>query len=194
MGRETDNWPFVEAKFYGKVPEGTKRKVRLIVIHDMEYPEKFTAAEEVARYFATLSEKEGKKSAHICVDNDSIVQCVKDRQIAYAAPGCNSDGIQIELAGYSKQTRNQWLDDYSSALIDMCAHAVAQYLVKFDLPPVHLTDAQLRAGQKGIIGHDQCSRVYKQSDHTDPGPDFPWDVLMERVGPLYTARLGPPIA
>lgn len=195
MGRETDNWPFVQAKYFTEVPKTTPRKVKWLVVHDMEYPEKMTAAEEVAHYFATLKEKKPdgspiKKSAHICVDADSIVQCVKDRHVAYAAPGCNSNGIQIELAGVARQTREQWLDDYSDKLLTKAAEAIAQYLVKFEITPRKLTDDELREGKSGIIGHDQCSRVFQQSDHTDPGPNFPWDVLLERVGPLYVARLG----
>lgn len=194
MGRETDNWPYVEAKWYGKVPDGVPRTVKWIVVHDMEYPEKMTAAEEVARYFATLKEvdrnqKPVKKSAHVCVDADSIVQCVKDRHIAYAAPGANSNGIQIELAGVARQTRAQWLDEYSTKLLDKAAECIAQYCVKFDIFPRHLADAELRAGERGIIGHDQASRVWKESDHMDPGPNFPWDVLLEKIGPLYVARM-----
>lgn len=189
MGKETDIWPFVQAKYFGKVPAGTHREVRVIVVHDMEYPEKLTAAEDVARYFRDMPD-DRKASAHVCVDADSVVQCVRDRDIAYAAPGCNSDGIQIELAGYGRQSREQWLDDYSTKLLNNAADVIAQYLVKFDLTPQKLTDDDLQRGKAGIIGHDQASRVYKQSDHTDPGPNFPWDVLLEKVGPIYVARLG----
>lgn len=194
MGRETDNWPFIKAKWFGEVPATSPRVVRHIVWHDMEYAEKLTAAEDVARYFATITEKNPdgswvKKSAHICVDADSIVQCVRDSHIAYAAPGANSTGIQIELAGYARQTRAQWLDDYSRQMLLLACKAAAQYCVKYDLPPIHLTDQQLADGWKGMVGHDQVSRVFHKSDHTDPGPQFPWDFVQEQIGPLYLARL-----
>lgn len=188
IGRETDRWPLVRAKWFGHFPVGMKRVVTHVVIHDMEYDESLKAAEDVAKYFQTMPD-ERKASAHICVDADSIVQCVPDNDIAYAAPGLNSTGIQIELAGYARQTRAQWLDDYGRRLLDRAAGAVAQYCVKFAIPPLHLTDQQLFDKREGIVGHDQVSRVYKQSNHTDPGPNFPWDYLMERVGPLYIARL-----
>lgn len=194
MPFETANWPRVPAKWFTPYPAGQRRPVRLVVMHDMEYPEKLTAAEDVARYFADPRNARGepvKASAQICVDADSIVQCVRDNDIAYAAPGCNGDGIQIELAGYVKQTREQWLDEYSAKLLDRAADAVAQYCLKYALPVKHLTDAELLAGAKGIIGHDQASRVYKKSDHGDPGPGFPWDVFVRQVGcrrDLYVAR------
>lgn len=187
-GRETDTWPFVQAKYFAAVPRDTPRTVRVIVIHDMEYPEKLTAAEEVAEYFRTMPDHR-PASAHICVDADSIVQCVHDRDVAYAAPGCNHDGIQIELAGYGRQSRADWLDDYSARLLDRAANATAQYCVKFDIPPVLLTDEQLRAGDRGIVGHAWVSRVYRESDHTDPGVNFPWDIFMGNVAAYYAARL-----
>lgn len=188
--QETDNWPFIEAKWFMRWPGPNKRRtVRVIVIHDMEFPERGDTAEVIAKDFATRPPK-NKGSAHICVDNNSIVQCVRDNDIAYAAPGCNNDGIQIELAGYAKQTPQEWLDPYGVALLALGADATAQYCLKYDIPPVHLTDAQLRAGQKGIVGHAQVSVVYKKSDHPDPGPNFPWTYFMAHVNTSYNARRG----
>jgi N-acetyl-anhydromuramyl-L-alanine amidase AmpD len=51
-----------------------------------------------------------------------------------------------------------------------------------------LSDAQLKQGLRGIVGHDQVSRVYHKSDHTDPGPNFPWDVFMSRVSQYFIER------
>lgn len=119
--------------------------------------------------------------SHNCVDNNSIVQCVYDKDVAYAAPGANRDGIQIELAGFGSQTRTQWLDVYSVAVLSLASDAAAQYCIKYRIPAVHLTNAQLKAGKKGIIGHYQASEVYKKSDHTDPGSEFPWDTYIAMV-------------
>lgn len=69
----------------------------------MEAPEKGDTAENIANYFHTTVKQ---ASAHICVDNNSIVQCVLDNDIAWAAPGANSDGIHIEMAGYAKQKKS----------------------------------------------------------------------------------------
>lgn len=182
---ETDTWSLVPARWFTKYVGDGRRRVRVIVIHDMEAPEKGDTAENVARYFATT---DTKASAHICVDNNSIVQCVKDNNIAYAAPGCNNDGIQIELAGYGRQTASEWLDAYSMALLDLAANAAAQYCCKFDIPPVHLTNEQLGAGARGLAGHVQVSQVYKKSDHTDPGPNFPWLYFINLVAAYHRAR------
>lgn len=187
-GRETDLWSIVHAKWFAPVPETTKRIVTNIVIHDMEYPETVHSAEDVAKYFQNGSDGR-KASAHVCVDADSVVQCVRDNDIAYAAPGLNSHGIQIELAGYARQSREEWLDEYGIRLLENAADVVAQYCVKYDIPPLKLTDEQLEADGHGIVGHDQVSRIFKRSDHTDPGPNFPWDYLMEHVGLFYQKYL-----
>jgi len=180
---ETDKWPFLEARHFKHITE--KRKVRVIVMHDMEAPENSSTAENVAKYFHTTPTP---ASAHICVDNDSIVQCVLDNDVAYAAPGANNDGIQIEMAGFAKQTREQWLDPYGVLLLDRSADAAAQYCLKYDIPVRQLTNQQLANGEKGIVGHRQVSQVYKKSDHMDPGTNFPWDYFLERVNRHYVER------
>jgi N-acetyl-anhydromuramyl-L-alanine amidase AmpD len=183
---ETDSWPFVPAKHFTRV-DG-KRAVRLIVIHDMEFKETANAAEVIARDFAT---SDRVASAHICVDSDSIVQCVLDNNVAFAAPGANNDGIQIELTGFAKQTRAEWLDPFGVLLLDRGADATAQYCLKYDIPVRQLTNDQLAdKSQRGIVGHRQVSQVFKKSDHMDPGPNFPWDFFLDRVQKHLAARAG----
>jgi len=181
---ETDKFPFVKARHFQHV-EG-KRAVRLIVIHDMEFPRTASAAEVIAKDFATTAEV---KSAHLCVDTDSIVQCVLDNDVAFAAPGANSDGIQIELAGFAKLTRKEWLSPEGVLVLNMGANAAAQYCLKYDIPVKHLTNKELADKKsRGLIGHVQATDVFKQSTHRDPGPGFPWDFFLERVQKHLEAR------
>jgi N-acetyl-anhydromuramyl-L-alanine amidase AmpD len=184
MAFETDNWPYLEAKFHGPKRDGS---VRLIVIHTPEWPESDSGAEAVARYFHLMPDNR-KVSCHITVDNNSIVQCVKDSYVAWAAPGANHDGIQIEMTGYANQTPAQWLDKFSIMALALTADAAAQYCLKYMLPPSHLTNEQLRAGLRGIVGHDQVTAVYHESDHRDPGPNFPWMRFMGNVRGAYEHR------
>lgn len=185
-------YPFVQAKWFTHV-EG-ERRVRVVVIHDMEAPENATTAENVAKYFQNPGNNPDgtpkKPSAHLCIDNDSTVRCVHDNDVANAAPGCNADGIQLELAGYARQTREQWLDSYSRAVLELAADATAQYCRKYGIPITHLSNAELQAGAKGIVGHYQVSQVYHKSDHADPGPGFPWDVFLASVA-VHFARWAP---
>lgn len=186
MSYETDAWPFTQARWFKTFGPG-RRDVRVIVIHDMEFPERTDSAEVIAHDFATRPPT-SQASAHVCIDNNSIVQCVHDNDIAYAAPGANSDGIQIELAGYGKQTRAEWLDPYGIALLALAADVTAQYCLKYDITPVQLTNRELAGESKGIVGHFQVSAVYMKSDHTDPGPQFPWDYFLKLVLSFYNVR------
>lgn len=174
MTYETELWPYIEAKH-----KGVKRTVRprLVVIHTPIWKEVISGAEGLGQYFATM--EDGRKaSAHLGVDCDTIVQYVKDSIVAYAAPGANHDGLHIEIVGTHLQTTRQWRDSFSISALALAADATAQYCLKFNLPVLRLTDDQLARGLPGIVGHDQVSRVYKRSTHSDPGPNFPWDRFM----------------
>lgn len=186
-GFDTDSWPVIKARWY-KAVNNQKREVRLIVIHSMEAPEKGKTAENVANYFKNLTDR--KASAHLCIDNNSIVQCVYDNDIAWAAPGANHNGIQLELAGYARQSRQEWLDPYSLAVLENAASAAAQYCLKYDIPPRHLTNTELENGDEGLIGHVQATEVFRRGSHTDPGDDFPWDDFLSRVEHHLKLRVG----
>lgn len=187
---ETDPFPFVRARWFTDVTQ--RRNVRLIVIHTTEAFETSNSAEGTAQYFRDPRDKFGniiKVSSHLCIDSDSVVQCVWDKNIAYTAPGVNHDGIHLELAGTSAQTSVQWADAYSTLVLEKAAFAAAQYCLKYDIPRGHLTNQQLRHGQKGIIGHVQASEVYPPNNgHTDPGPNFPWNFFINRVQFHYAVR------
>lgn len=169
---------------------GRSRKVRLAVIHTMEVKETSGAAEWCAGYFR--GSKAPKASAHYYVDADSTIQGVLERDTAFAAPGANADGIQIEHAGYARQNAADWGDQYSLAMLrDQSAPLMAGICARHGIPIRHLTDAQLRAGEAGIIGHVQASRVYKLSSHWDPGTSFPWDEYLTWVRNAAANRNAP---
>lgn len=185
-----DVWPITRARWYRAKTDG-ERRIRLVVMHTMEAPEKGETAESVARYFASLPDTL-KASAHVCVDNNSVVQCVDDNDIAYGAPGANSDGLHVEMAGNFRQTAEQWADDYSQRMLEIAAGVVAQFCLQYEIPVTHLTDDQLLAGERGIVGHSQVSAVYrkekKPDEHRDPGDAFPWETFIARVATLLDTR------
>jgi N-acetyl-anhydromuramyl-L-alanine amidase AmpD len=166
--------PFLEARWY---TEATGRRIDFIVIHDMEMAEKGDTAESCAQLFHTTDRK---ASAHYCVDADSIVQCVREKDIAYHAPP-NTHSIGVEHAGFAGQTRTQWLDEYGVAMLTRSAGLVAELLKKYDLPLAFLSPDDLRAGKRGITTHANVSKAWGQTTHTDPGPDFPVGWYTDRV-------------
>jgi N-acetyl-anhydromuramyl-L-alanine amidase AmpD len=160
---------FRQARHYTPGPR-TKGPIRLVVIHDMEFPERPTGAEWCMDFFATTPKV---ASAHYSVDNNSICQSVHESDIAYHAPGANHDGIGIEHAGYAAQSRAQWDDEYSRSELRLSARLTAELCARYHLP-VHFVDASgLIAGYRGITTHREVTNAYRRSTHTDPGPNFP---------------------
>lgn len=167
------------------------RQLDVVVLHDMEWTETDTTAEACAKYFSQKFPAGQGKSAHYCVDNNSVVQCVPIKDVAWAAPGNNTNGIQIEFAGYARQTAAEWADTYSAAALKRGAELVAALCKAYVIPITFLTAAALLRGERGITTHAEVSKAWKKSTHSDPGVGFPLaafvaSVLAER------AKLDPP--
>ena len=158
--------------------KGRVRTLRAIVIHTMEAPEGPNTAENIAAYFASGNVV---ASAHACVDQDSVVICLPPEDTAFAAPGLNADGYQIEHAGFASQDAAGWADEASQSMLRLSAAHAREIAIAAGIPLRHLTDDELAAGYAGFVGHDQVSRVYRLSDHWDPGQSFPWSEYMGLV-------------
>lgn len=139
--------------------------IRVIVIHDAEG----SNAKNVASWGAS-----GQRNAswHYVVDDTHLIQQVPDSKIAWTAPGANRDGLNIEICGFARWSRLQWFR--RQATLKRAAWQVARWCVEHNIPARWLTDAQLRnRASEGLTTHAQCSRVFRGSNHTDPGPNFP---------------------
>jgi N-acetyl-anhydromuramyl-L-alanine amidase AmpD len=149
----------------------------IIVIHDTEGSEGRDAAENGAAYDARRTDG---VSTHFFVDADSCVQCVLTKDTAHHAKSeGNIRGIGFELCGRASQTQAQWLD--GGLDLRLAARYVAKCCRKWNIPARKLTVAQLRAGEKGICAHDDVSKAWHQTDHTDPGRNFPWAKFIAMV-------------
>jgi N-acetyl-anhydromuramyl-L-alanine amidase AmpD len=168
-------YPFVESP---NVTPATARRIDVVVMHTMEIAERKDAAEICARWFATPV---SKVSAHYCVDADSVVQCVREKDIAWHARGGNTASIGVELAGFARQTRTDWADAYSTAVLGRAAAVVADVCRRRAIPVRWLVADDLSAGRRGITGHAEVSKAYRKSDHWDPGPGFPVEQFLGMV-------------
>jgi N-acetyl-anhydromuramyl-L-alanine amidase AmpD len=147
------------------------RQIDVVVVHTMEAAERLDTAEAVARWFARA---DVEVSAHYCVDGDSIVQCVREQDIAWHARGGNERSIGIELAGYAGQGPREWDDDYSWAVLERAATLAAAVCRRHAIPIRRLRAADLVAERRGLTGHVDVSEAFGRSTHWDPGPAFPW--------------------
>ena len=175
-------YPLVESPH---VTRTNGRRIDLIVIHSMEMDEKGSTAESCAQWFRNPA---AKVSAHYCVDADSIVQCVRDQDVGWHAPGANHNGIGIEHAGRARQSRAEWQDDYSTAMLERSARLVAGLCAKYRIPVTWLHPADLLAGKRGITSHHNVSLAFKRGSHWDPGPGFPLERYLRAVSAGLKAR------
>jgi len=155
------------------------KDIKHIVIHTAEMAEKPTGAEALGAWVSGPSAPQA--SWHYAVDNNSIVQCLDDKYIAWHAPGANRSGIGIEHVGYAKQSAAEWTDDFSEEQLIRSAALTARLCKKWGIP-VRFVDAEgLKRGDAGITTHDAVSHAFKKSTHYDPGSHFPMDKYLQMV-------------
>jgi hypothetical protein len=130
-------------------------------------------------------------SCHSIVDDLGRLDVLPFTDTAYAAPGANADGDQLELCGLASWDRATWLNRHHG-MVDQAARWAAERCRARGLPPVILTPEQLRADRRGITTHAAVSAAFHRSTHTDPGKGFPLDVFLGLVKDhLTVARPGP---
>jgi len=150
--------------------------IHLIVLHDMEVTAYDTAAEAVGAYFHTQA---SGGSTQYGVDNNSIQQYLADNVIPWGAPFANTNGVHIEQMGKASWTTAQW-HKLAAGTLDRTAWLVAQKSKKLGIPIRTLSDAQVKAGSKGIVTHKQVTRAYGvYGGHTDPGDGYPLGFVLD---------------
>lgn len=154
---------------------GTRKEsdIKWIVIHDTESGA--NTARGVARYFKSSS---AQGSAHLVVDDYECYRCLSNTTIPWGAPGANTKGFHIELCGYARWTRQQWLDHLRT--IKRAAYKTALHAKKFNIPITFRRAYGLKKGYRGITTHAECSKAFG-GNHTDPGSNFPMDIFLELV-------------
>jgi len=177
------------------VSAGSNLPVTRIVIHatcpDVGFPAASAhgAASGTARYFAQAS---SGGSAHYIEGIDAEEHCVADAAIAWhAPPNAHTIGVEITADGGDASaygahpehayTRAQWLSPQVWPAVVRAAARVAELCDRLGVPKVRLSVADLQAGKHGICGHVDVSKAFHQSDHSDPGPNFPWTEFMALV-------------
>lgn len=100
-----------------------------------------------------------------------------------SVPPLNSRGLHVCIPERVAYTKGQWL---SSGHLQVAAKFLRDAHDTYGIPFVRLTAADMRGhldsqghynGPKGYCGHHDVSLAFGQSTHTDPDPNFPWDVF-----------------
>jgi hypothetical protein len=170
--------------------------VHWIVLHSMENPEKPNMAMGCARWIAGRSGVAPLVSFHWGFDAGASVQCVPEEHVAWHACKANRYGVGYEHAGYARQSRAEWLDDYSEAELWLSARVAATVTCpRWNIPSQNVVGA---AGLKraysefidrglpvpdelrGFTTHAEVTKGLGGT-HTDPGVSFPMDEYLDMV-------------
>jgi hypothetical protein len=157
----------------------------LLVIHTSEQNTNGTeTAENLGRAWGTPAWRAtdgtilSQSSYHWAVDTDSIVAGVDPATgIAYHAPP-NSLGEAICLTG---RAGRDWTSPDIGRQLELAARLAAWRLTVNGWPVEHRSSEAVRAGLPGLTGHVTISAAFGKTDHTDPGPGFPWSRFLTLI-------------
>ena len=105
--------------------------------------------------------------------------CVPYERAAWTLRSGNHISDNIEQVGWAHWTRAEWLA--RPLLLDGTARWLADRSKARGIPLVKLSPADVAAGKSGVIGHVDWTYGMKDGTHTDPGPNYPWDVVLPKA-------------
>lgn len=149
-----------------------------ICIHTTENP--FGArAEDVADW--QINTETG--SYHALVDiYGTRLRCNTDDWHTWSTGNRGNDILlHLSFVGFARYSRAEWLKQ--DRMLAAGATIAAHWCRTYGIPAKKVT----AAGLPGILGHAD-TRVWGGTDHTDPGPGFPWDKFLEYVNANLTPK------
>lgn len=114
---------------------------------------------------------------------------VPDERAAWTLLNGNSRSLNLEMCGFARWTRAQWLSTGTvdgvvnpRQMVRNAAEWARRKCERWGIPKVHIGADGVRRGQKGIIMHRDYTYGAGDGDHTDIGDGFPWDVFFSDMG------------
>lgn len=152
-----------------------------ICIHDTEGVTSAQADSETDDNVTTYQCTSRTGSYHVMVgiDGERIRQNTDDWATWSTGNKGNDILLHLCFVGSASQTRAEWLAQ--DKMLRAGATVVRYWADKYNIPLRRVDAAHL----PGILGHGD-TRVWGGTDHTDPGSNFPYDVLIQYAIELAT--------
>lgn len=152
-----------------------------ICIHDTEGVTSARANNQTANNVTTYQINSRSGSYHVMVGVGG--ERIRQNTDGWIAWGTGNKGNDILLhlcfVGSASQTRAEWLAQ--DKMLRAGATVIRYWADKYHIPLRRVDAAHL----PGILGHGD-TRVWGGTDHTDPGQNFPFDVLIQYATELAT--------
>ncbi|SKR56244.1 Uncharacterised protein [Mycobacteroides abscessus subsp. abscessus] len=189
----TDNRPdFNEFPLFlsGNSHDRNVNDVDLWLMHTQEPPKgsdnRNDAALELRNYLESTKGGGNPVSYHYTgsMANDggtTVVDCIDTDEASWSVGNSNDRSINFCFAGTrSDWTRQQWLDN-ERGTIEAAAYLFVQDCAKYPKLKARVLAPNYSA-PPGAADHKYCTEYLKDgNDHTDVGPNFPWDVFTAAV-------------
>ena len=148
-------------------------------------------ADSLARY---LADSRNKVSYHYTVSQDprdqgvTVCDVVDTDQASWSVLSANNRSINLCFAGSTVNwTRGQWMAQ--SKAISVAAYLAVQDCRKYKIP-MKILAPPYNSPPPGISDHKYVSQYLRDGNHSDVGPNFPWDFFRQEVE-RYSAEQQP---
>lgn len=111
-----------------------------------------------------------------------VVLCVPESEKPWTQKSANPYAVSYELIGRASRTGADWMRH--KAQLRTVAALVAEDCLQYGYPPLRRFP--------GVLGHRDLSAAGFPNDHTDPGPDFPWNTFLFMVREYMKSGERPP--
>lgn len=154
-----------------------RSQTRLLVIHTSEGAQTF---QSLGRF---LANPRANVSYHVGFDNttsNAIGEFVFPPFKSWSAHKANSvaeHGCCCTPNGAARGwSREDWLNHPN--MLAACKAWLQEESSRYGIPLVKLNGTRIAEGAKGVCGHKDCVDAGLGGNHVDPGPNFPWDVVL----------------
>lgn len=121
-------------------------------------------------------------SSHFYVDRIEVIQSLDllARAGHAGSKNGNENGIAVEITGVNGWSRSTWLANVNWVVL---GSTLAWCCNQFGIAVRRASVSEMRSNPKvrAFYSHDDMRQAWGGTDHTDPGPNFPWDKLFEVV-------------
>lgn len=181
----TDN--AVDIDLHHLIPFGKKTALpkKRIIIHTTE-----NSPGTPSRNILDYQVRSRTGSYHRLVDASGQITLANtdDWQVWAVGNKGNDIALHVSCVARAAMTRAEWLAQ--PKMLEGVARVVAYWARTYDIPLVKLSRQELGAGKYGVAGHVEA-QVWGNTTHWDPGPNFPYDVVLGRAKEINAAVKNP---
>lgn len=121
----------------------------------------------------------GSYQTMVDFDGEEVRMAPDNKQAWAAMTQGNRRGLHVCAMGRAEWARDRWLQE--GKLLERTAMRYAEWSRLYGIPLAKISGADAANGVRGIVGHIDITEAFHESDHWDPGHDFPYGPVIARA-------------